>query len=39
MRPRENLVDLQLKSGQASIPVKNEGKDLSFLHDASSFKY
>ena len=30
LRPKENLVSLQLKSGQASIPVKNDVKDRSF---------
>lgn len=37
LRPKKNLVNLQLKSGQASIPVKNDGKDLSFLHESSFF--
>ena len=39
LRPRENLVNLQLKSGQASIPVKNEGKELSFLQESSLFPH
>lgn len=33
LRPKENLVNLQLKSGQASIPVRNEIKDRSFLYN------